>query len=81
MKEKVTGRGGKREGAGRPKGTGKFGCETTSVRVPKKNREIILEFAEEINRAEKSDGFVVVPLFLKEQAEKWVQKKKKGLEK
>ncbi len=27
-------RGGKREGAGRPKGTGKFGCETTVIRVP-----------------------------------------------
>ncbi len=27
-------RGGKREGAGRPKGTGKYGCETTAIRVP-----------------------------------------------
>ncbi len=28
------GRGGKRVGAGRPKGTGKYGCETKAVRLP-----------------------------------------------
>lgn len=27
-------RGGKRAGAGRPKGTGKYGCATKAVRVP-----------------------------------------------
>ena len=28
------GRGGRRPGAGRPKGTGKYGCRTKTVRIP-----------------------------------------------
>jgi DNA polymerase V len=34
VKKAVTKRSSKRSGAGRPKGTGKFGCETKVIRVP-----------------------------------------------
>ena len=32
--KKATAKGGNRTGAGRPVGTGKFGCATKAVRVP-----------------------------------------------
>jgi len=37
-------RGGKREGAGRPKGKGKFGSTTKPVRIPENMIEEVLEF-------------------------------------
>ncbi len=37
-------RGGKRKGAGRPKGTGKFGVPTKAIRVPDSMVEQIVEF-------------------------------------
>lgn len=37
-------RGGKRKGAGRPKGTGKFGVPTKAIRVPEKMVEQIMHF-------------------------------------
>ncbi len=37
-------KGGKREGAGRPKGSGKFGCETTVIRVPAHLVEDVRDF-------------------------------------
>ena len=38
-------RGGKRSGAGRPKGTGKFSESTKAIRVPESMVERILEYA------------------------------------
>jgi len=38
-------RGGKRQGAGRPKGTGKFSESTKAIRVPESMVERILEYA------------------------------------
>jgi len=42
----VNHRGGKREGAGRPRGTGKFGETTQAIRVPKRMVDVILEFVD-----------------------------------
>lgn len=48
------GRGGRRPGAGRPKGTGKFGCATVAVRVPIHLRDEVLDFAmKKIKKADK----------------------------
>lgn len=35
--------GGKREGAGRPKGTGRFGIPTKAIRVPEKDVELVYQ--------------------------------------
>ncbi len=40
-------RGGKRNGAGRPKGTGKFGEPTKAVRLPVSQIEPVMEFVEQ----------------------------------
>ena len=39
-------RGGKRKGAGRPKGTGKFGEPTKAVRLPVSKIDLIMQFIE-----------------------------------
>ncbi len=39
-------RGGKREGAGRPEGTGKYNCKTGAIRVPETQKESILRMIE-----------------------------------
>ncbi|MFA5960292.1 MAG: translesion error-prone DNA polymerase V autoproteolytic subunit [Tatlockia sp.] len=44
-----TGHGGKRLGAGRPKGQGKYGEETKSIRVPVSRLNAIKQFAEQNN--------------------------------
>ncbi len=46
-------KGGKREGAGRPKGTGKFGCETTTIRVPIHLIDAVHDFVAKKLKAEK----------------------------
>ncbi len=43
----------KREGAGRPKGSGKFGCETTTIRVPAHLVEEINDFVAKNLEAER----------------------------
>jgi DNA polymerase V len=43
---KERGRGGTREGAGRPRGTGKFGEETRPVRIPVSDIESVLSYVE-----------------------------------
>jgi DNA polymerase V len=44
VKKAATKRASKRSGAGRPKGTGKFGCETKVIRVPVHLVDEIYEF-------------------------------------
>ncbi|MDR0705903.1 MAG: hypothetical protein LBF88_13095 [Planctomycetaceae bacterium] len=44
VKKAATKRASKRSGAGRPKGTGKFGCETKVIRVPIHLVDEIYEF-------------------------------------
>jgi hypothetical protein len=41
-------------GAGRPKGSGKFGCPTTVIRVPTHLVQEILEFAIQKSKTKKS---------------------------
>ncbi len=43
-KPKHSGRGGRRPGAGRPKGTGKFGCPTRAIRIPIHLKEEVIAF-------------------------------------
>ena len=52
-KAAVTGRGGARKGAGRPSGTGKYGCKTKAVRVPEHLVDDIQAFALKKMKAEK----------------------------
>jgi len=44
---KTNKQGGKRDGAGRPTGTGKYGCETVALRVPKSKKDSILRMIDE----------------------------------
>ncbi len=46
-------KGGKREGAGRPKGTGKYGCKTAAIRVPAHLVDDVRDFVAENLKAGK----------------------------
>ena len=46
--KKPSGRGGCRKGAGRPKGTGKFGEPTKAIRVPVSKVDQIILYAERL---------------------------------
>lgn len=50
--KKAVGRGGKRKGAGRPKGTGKFGCPTKAIRIPAHLKEEVVAFVMKKLKAE-----------------------------
>ena len=52
-KAAVAGRGGARKGAGRPSGTGRYGCKTKAVRVPEHLVDEIQAFALKKIKAEK----------------------------
>jgi hypothetical protein len=41
----LMGRGGRGTGAGRPKGTGKYGAKTTPIRIPADTAHLISEIA------------------------------------
>lgn len=44
MPDKSAGHGGKRQGAGRKPGNGKYGEQTTTVRVPESRKQAVLDF-------------------------------------
>lgn len=46
--------GGKREGAGRKPGSGKWGCRTTCIRVPEQFVQVIEKFAWVLLKLEKA---------------------------
>ncbi len=50
---RVSGRGGKRPGAGRPKGSGKYGCPTQAVRIPIHLKDEVIAFVMAKIEAEK----------------------------
>ncbi|MDR2705256.1 MAG: hypothetical protein LBC02_05715 [Planctomycetaceae bacterium] len=45
---------GRSSGAGRPKGSGKFGCPTKAIRIPAHLEQEIVEFALRKNKAKKT---------------------------
>ncbi|MFT5571481.1 MAG: DNA polymerase V [Cryomorphaceae bacterium] len=58
MNEKLTNRGGKREGAGRPKGSGKYKEPTKAIRVPEGSVSYINDFLQSYPDKVHQIGFV-----------------------
>lgn len=56
MLEKTTSHGGKRQGAGRKPGHGKYGEPTTSVRVPESKKQTVLDFVSVLARKQHAEA-------------------------